>query len=57
MQVERVPRKGESGVRDSNTWITYLLVSNSCGKLQVMRDEVSGPKVRFRREMGPRPIS
>jgi len=36
---------------------TYLGVWDSGGKLPVIPDNVSGPKVRFRLKMGPCPIS
>ena len=46
MQVEReTPQGVESGERDSNTWIIYPSIWDSCGKLQVIPDDVFGPKV------------
>ena len=47
MQVERdtLLRGVESGERERNTWIIYPWTQDSCGKLQVILDNVSGPKV------------
>ncbi len=45
MQVARVPRKGESGVRESNAWVICLQIRDSRGKLRVIPDNVPGPKV------------
>ncbi len=47
----------DSGERESNEWSTYPGTRDSCGKLQVIPDNVSGPKVRFRLGMAPLPIS
>lgn len=32
----------DSGERESNEWITYLQDRDSCGKLQVIPDNISG---------------
>ncbi len=44
MQVEReIPQGMESGVRERNTWFICPQDRDSCGKLQVIPDNVSGP--------------
>ncbi len=50
-------QRADSGERESNAWVIYLQAWDSGGKLPVIPDNVSGPKVRFRRGMSPRPIS
>ena len=46
MQVVRETPSGvDSGARESNAWITYPRDRDSCEKLQVIPDNVSGPKV------------
>ena len=50
-------KEGESGERESNAWVTYPRDRDSRGKLRVIPDNVSGPKVGFRLGRGPRPIS
>jgi hypothetical protein len=58
MQVVREARKGcSSGERESNAWVTCPRDWDSRGKLWVIPDDVSGPKVRVRLRRGPCPIS
>jgi hypothetical protein len=46
MQVEReIPQGMESGVRERNTWFICPQAQDSCGKLQVILDNISGSKV------------
>ena len=46
MQVEReTPQGVDSGVRERNTWIICPQDRDSCGKLQVIPDNISGSKV------------
>ncbi len=47
----------DSGERESNEWSTCPETRDSRGKLRVIPDNVSGPKVRFRLGMAPLPIS
>jgi hypothetical protein len=43
MQVEReAPQGVESGVRERNTWFICPQDRDSCGKLQVIPDNISG---------------